>query len=215
MSQIASAVRTERQHWAAPGSSHDRVIAALQNLLPMGIGVLAAFLVMAPLFMAGDVSFVLDKNKVEVAKERLKVQTARYSGEDAKGQPFSLTAGSAVQKSSAEPIVQLSTLAATIDLPEGPAQLKANSGRYDMDREQVKIDGPIAFTAADGYRLGTHDATIDLKSRKLASGGAVSGTTPLGTFRGDKLTADLESRTVALAGNARLRIVPQRAKGAR
>ena len=215
MSGVARAVRTKRQHWAAPGSSHDRVVALLQNLLPIGIGVLAAFLVMAPLFMGGDVSFVLDKNKVETAKERLKVQTARYTGEDAKGQSFSLTAASAVQRSSAEPIVQLSTLAATIDLPEGPAQLKANSGRYDMDREQVKIDGPIAFTAADGYQLGTRDATVDLKSRKLASGGAVSGTTPLGTFRGDKLTADLESRTVALAGNARLRIVPQRAKGAR
>ena len=213
MSRIARAVRTERQHWAAPGSSHDRLVAILQAVLPMGIGVLAAFLVLAPLFMGGDVSFVLDKNKVEVAKERLKIQSARYSGEDAKGQPFRLTAGSAVQKSSAEPIVQLNTLDAALDLPEGPAEIKANSGRYDMDKEQVKVDGPIAFTAADGYRLDTHDATIDLKSRRLASGGTVTGTAPLGTFRGDRLTADLEKRTVALAGNARLRIVPQRAKG--
>jgi lipopolysaccharide export system protein LptC len=205
----AVSIRTARQTWAAPGSRHDRLIAILQLVLPMGIGVLAAFLVMAPLFMGGDVSFVLDKNKVEVAKERLKIQAARYRGEDGKGQPFQLDAGSAVQKSSAEPVVELGTLAAAIQLKDGPARIRADRGRYDMTREQVDIQGPITVTAADGYRLGTHDATVDLKNRTLASGGAVSGTTPLGTFSGDRLSANLDERTVALRGNARLRIVPR------
>jgi len=214
MSGLARAVRSERQIWAAPGGRHDRFVSLLQVALPMGIGVLAAFLVMAPLFAGGDVSFLLDKNKVEVAKERMKIASARYQGADAKGQVFQLTAGSAVQRSSAEPIVQLTQLAAQIQLPDGPAQLKANSGRYDMETEQVKVDGPIRFTAADGYVLGTRDATVDLKTRKLASGGAVSGSTPMGTFSGDRLTADLEARTVALRGNARLRIVPGRANRA-
>lgn len=215
MSQAAVLTRTQRQIWAAPGSRHDRVIALLQILLPIGIGVLAAFLVMAPLFMGGDVSFVLDKNKVEVARERLKIETARYSGEDARGRPFSLTAGSAVQKTSAEPVVQLNTLAAEIRLQDGPAQILADRGRYDMRTERVAIEGPITVTAADGYRLGTRDATVDLKTRTLASGGAVTGNTPLGTFSGDRLTADLEQRTVALKGNARLRIVPRGANRAR
>ena len=172
---------------------------------------LAAFLALAPIYTGGDMSFVLDKNSVEVAKERLRIQSAQYRGEDAKGQPFTLTAGSAVQRSSSEPVVQLNDLAARMGLRDGPAELRADKGRYDMDREQVAIDGPIRFQAADGYRLDTRDATVDLKTRKLASGGAVSGTTPLGTFRGDKLTADLESRTVRLSGNAHLRVVPRRA----
>jgi lipopolysaccharide export system protein LptC len=212
MTDVARSFRSQNQRWAVPGGRHDRLIGLLQILLPTGIGILAAFLVMAPLFHGGDASFVLDKNKVEIAKERIKVETARYSGEDAKGRPFALTAGQAVQKSSAEPIVQLKELAATMELSDGPAQLTADRGRYDMTKDQVAIDGPIRFTAADGYVLGTHDATVDLKTRKLASGGAVSGNTPLGTFSGNKLTADLEARTVALTGNARLRIVPRRAK---
>jgi lipopolysaccharide export system protein LptC len=212
VSQVAHAVQSQRRYWARPGSSHDKLVAVLQVALPMGIGILAAFLVMAPLFMRGDVSFVLDKNKVAVAQERLKIQAARYRGEDAKGQPFTLNAGSAVQKSSAEPVVQLNKLAAEIQLQDGPARLVADRGRYDMEKEQVRVDGPIRFTAADGYTLGTRDATVDLKTRQLASGGAVSGTTPLGTFSANRLTADLNQRKVALKGNARLRIVPRRAK---
>lgn len=208
MSQAARIERTARQNWAAPGSRHDRLIALLQIALPVGIGILAAFLVMAPLFMGGDVSFVLDKNKVAVARERMKIEAAQYRGQDARGQAFTLDAGSAVQKSSAVPVVELNRLDARLQMQDGPAQLTAPSGRYDMRSEQVAVDGPIDFTAADGYRLGTSNATVDLKTRRLQSGGAVSGNTPLGTFSANRLSADLEGRTVKLQGNARLRIVP-------
>ncbi len=212
MSAIAQRTRSRRQSWAAPGSSHDKLVGVLGVALPVAIGVLAAFLVMAPLTAGGDVSFLLDKNKVEVAKERLKIQSATYRGQDAKGQKFALNAGSAIQQSSAEPIVQLNQLAADIQLPDGPAQIKANTGRYDMDTEQVKIDGPVVVRAPDNYRLDTSDVTIDLKQRRMQSTGAASGTVPQGTFSANAMTANLENRTVTLDGHARLRIVPGRTK---
>ncbi len=209
MSEVAVRERTARQRWAMPGSRHDRLVGITHWLLPVLIGVLAAFLVMAPLTTGGDVSFVLDKNKVEVAKERLKIQKAQYRGADAKGQPFTLNAGSAVQKSSAEPIVQLNDLAAQIRLTDGPAQLTAPSGRYDMESERMNVNGPIAFRGPDGYTLDTNNAVVDLKSRRLQSEGAVSGTVSQGTFTADRLDADLEARTVTLRGNARLRVNPR------
>jgi lipopolysaccharide export system protein LptC len=212
MSELAARIRSERQVWAAPGSSHDRLVAILKIALPILIGVLAAFLVMAPLTNSGDVSFVLDKNKVEMAKERLKIETAVYRGQDGKGEPFRLTAASAIQKSSAEPIVKLSTLAAQIQFKDGPADLVADRGRYNMTTDQLKVDGPIRFQSANGYTLNTQDATVDLKTRKLASGGAVTGQVPQGTFSANQLNADLENRDVKLDGNARLRIVPRKTK---
>ena len=208
-SRDARLERSARQRWAMPGSSHDRFVALLQVALPIGIGVLAAFLVMAPLFMGGDISFVLGKNKVAIAQERMKTEAAQYRGQDAKGQAFTLDAGSAVQKSSAEPVVQIAKLAAELDMREGPARLTAPSGRYDMRSEQMQVDGPVAFTAADGYRLGTTGATVDMKTRRLRSTGAVEGNTPMGTFSANRLSADLEGRVVRLEGNARLRIVPK------
>lgn len=211
MSEVATRLRTQRRGWAHPGSSHDRVVRAGLIGLPIGIGILSAFLVVAPLLMGGDVSFVLDKNRVEVAKERLRIDAAEYRGQDAKGQPFRLHAGSAIQRSSAEPVVRLNDLSAEIRLPEGPASLTANRGSYDLDTERVAVEGQIRFRAADGYQLDTHDATLDLRTRSLESGGRVSGRTPTGVFSADKLNADLERRTVSLDGNARLRIVPRRA----
>jgi lipopolysaccharide export system protein LptC len=208
MSEFADRVRTQRQHWAAPGSRHDRFVTLARWLLPSAIGVLTAFLVMAPIYSSSEVSFVLDKKKVEVAKERMKIQAAQYRGVDDKGQPFSLDAGSAIQRSSAEPVVQLNKLSAAIRLSDGPATVSANSGRYDMSTEQVQLDGPLDFRSAGGYDLRTHDATIDLQQRTLVSGGAVTGQVPQGHFSANKMRADLENRTVRLEGNARLRIVP-------
>ena len=210
MSELAVRVRSARQHWAAPGGNYDRVVAVARAGLPIAIGVLAAFLVTAPLTMGGDVSFVLDKNKVEVAKERMRLQAATYRGQDAKGQPFALNAGSAVQKSSSEPIVRINDLAAQLQLQDGPARLVANQGRYDMDSEQVKIDGPINFRGPNNYVLNTSDATVDLKTRQLTGTGRATGATGQGVFSGDRLTADLESRTVKLSGNAHLRVIPGR-----
>ncbi|MBX3565704.1 MAG: LPS export ABC transporter periplasmic protein LptC [Sphingomonas sp.] len=211
MSEVAVRVLSAKRAWAHPGSSHDRLVRTALWILPAGIIVLGAFLVLAPLFAGGEMSFVLDKNKVAMANERLRIDAAEYRGQDAKGQPFRLHAGEAVQQSSAEPVVQLHNLSAEIKLPEGPASLKADQGRYNMEKEQVSVQGPIKFQTSDGYTLDTHDATVDLKTRRMQSGGAVSGATPMGVFSGNKLTADLDKRTVSLDGNARLRIFPRRA----
>jgi lipopolysaccharide export system protein LptC len=212
MPEVQSAERTARRLWAAPNGRHDRMIRVARIGLPATIGVLAAGLVLAPLTMRGEISFVLAKDKVAMATERLRVTAATYRGEDARGQPFTLRAGSAVQASSRDPVVKLSDLSATIALRDGPAMLRADAGRYDMDREVVNVDGPILFTSADGYRLSTRDVAVGLKSRRLASGGPVDGQMPLGSFRADRLSADLNARTVTLEGRARLHIVQRRAR---
>lgn len=213
MSVQADQQRDVRRHWARPGGTHDRLVGLLKNWLPVAVGVLAALLATAP-FTGGDkVSFVLDKNKVEVAKDRMRLTEALYRGEDSKGQPFSLRAGSAVQKSSREPIVDLNTLSARILLTDGPAVLTAEKGRYDMETERVGIQGPVQFEASGGYRLTTRDVGVDLKTRRMKSAGRVDGRIPIGTFSGDHLEADMNARTVTLNGRASLRIEQNGLKG--
>ena len=206
MSLQAERQRGKRHVWAAPGSSHDRLIRPLKRLLPIAVGVLTAFLATAPFTHQSEVSFVLDKNKVEVARERMRITEALYRGEDSKGQPFSLRAGSAVQKSSQEPVVQLRDLAARILLNDGPAVLTAQQGAYDMEQENLDVQGPVQFQSAGGYRLTTRDVGIDLEARRMESRGRADGRMPVGTFSANQLKADLTERTVTLEGNARLRI---------
>jgi lipopolysaccharide export system protein LptC len=207
MSDAAVLNRDKRIVWARPGSSHDHLIRALKLVLPVVIGALAAVLIIAPLAKRSEISFLLAKDKVDLAKERMRVTEALYRGEDAKGHPFSLHAGGAVQKTSKVPVVEMQDLSARITLDNGPAILRTANASYDMDRETVRMPGDLLFESIDGYRMTTRGVGLDLKARKLVSDGAVAGRMPLGSFTGDHMVADLNARTVSLNGRARLHIV--------
>ena len=103
MSELANQERATKQRWAVPGGSHDRVVRFAKIALPSAVGVVIAFLAMAPLDNRGDVSFILDKNQVENAPERMRVEQARYTGEDNRGQKFQITANRALQRTSEQP----------------------------------------------------------------------------------------------------------------
>ncbi len=206
MSEAALRDRVRKQGWAAPGGLHDSLVRLLKIFLPTAIGVLLAYLALAPRQKGRDVSFILDKNKVDVAKERMRVQAARYRGQDDEGRPFTIDASSAVQATSQDPIVEILGMSAELGLASGPATLRAERGRYDMEAQKVDVIGPILLTAADGYRLETRDVLVDFNEKGLASRGPVDGTMPLGRFSADKLEANLPERRVVLSGRARLHI---------
>lgn len=208
MTAQADIIRDRRRAFAAPGGFHDHLIAFLARALPAGIGVIAAVMILVPLSQRGEISFLLDRNKVAVTDQRLVVDTAMYRGQDDHGRKFELDAARAVQQSARIPVVELSDLVATIAMTEGPAKVAAGQGSYNFQKDQVDVAGPVNFTAADGYKMVTNNVSIDLKSQMAVGSGGVSGTLPSGTFRADSIVADMQERTVALEGNAHVRMVP-------
>jgi lipopolysaccharide export system protein LptC len=208
MSVEATQIRNRRRQFAAPGGSHDQLVAFLAKALPAGIGVIAAVMILLPLSPRGEISFLLDRNKVAVTDERIRVGDASYRGLDNRGREFTVTAGSAVQKSASVPVVQMNDLEARMKLNEGPATIDAPRGAYNYNTDQLEVAGPVNFTAADGYRMRTDGVSIDIKDKTAVGSGGVEGAVPTGTFRADSLKADLEERTITLEGNARLRMKP-------
>jgi lipopolysaccharide export system protein LptC len=234
MSEAAVHQREEQEHWAEPGSRHDRLVRLLKIGLPSAVGVLAAFLLMAPLTKQQEVSFILDKNEVDSAPERMRVESARYTGRDNKGQPFTIQANRALQRSSDAPIVDIRGMFARLGLENGPATIQANQGRYNLDRQQVQVVGPVRVNGPDGEQLVSQNVLVDLKNRtvtggagtgsgregdlaagsaagdlrtqQLALGGGVSGRIELGQFQAARVRADLGARTIVLDGGARLKI---------
>ena len=207
MSEAADRKHEMMRHWAEPGSRHDRVVRAVKFGLPILILGLVVLLAVAPFDRRGDVSFILDKNEVEQARERMRVEQARYTGEDNQGQPFLIVAHRAVQQSSNVPVVTIEGMQARLDMSRGPLSIAALKGRYDLEREIVAVDGPIQVVGPDGYRLATRDVTVNMDQRVMNSKGRVSGTMPLGRFEAGSLSADLDERTVRLNGGVRLKIV--------
>ena len=206
--QEAKQLRSRRQHFAAPGGSHDKLVGFLARALPMAVGVVAALMIITPLSPRGEISFLLDRNEVAVITERLRVDNALYRGQDRQGRPFSLTAGEAVQKSSAEGIVRMDDLVARMLMADGPARVEASGGQYDINAEVVSVTGTMRMEAADGYRMRASGVSLDLKDKTLEGAGGVEGAIPAGTFSANRLDADLTERRITLSGNAQLRMEP-------
>lgn len=208
MTHAADVIRDRRRAFAAPGGSHDRVVRFLAKWLPAGIGIVAAVMILSPLSQRSEVNFLLDRNKVDVTTERLRLEQATYRGLDNRSRPFTVIAGSAVQKSALVPVVQLSGLSAKIELRDGPGEIFAGGGAYDYSKELLTADGEVNFRAADGFHMVTSGVTINLRQRQITGADGVQGAVPTGTFSADRIVADLDERSVALEGNARLRMVP-------
>lgn len=207
MSEAATRERAVRQRWAIPGSSHDRLVRRARIFLPAAIGVLVVFLALAPLRQEGDVSFILDKQQVDNAPERMRVEEARYVGQDNRGQPFVIVARQAIQRSSDEPIVDIRGIIGRLGLAQGPATIFVAQARYDIDDQLMVVEGPVRVTGPDQYRLVTRDVTINLKDRTLTGEGGVEGEMRLGRFQAGRIHADLGTRTIVLDRGARLKIV--------
>ena len=207
MSEAAVQERRIKRDWARPGAAHDRLVGAMKIALPALIGIVLAFLVFSPLEDKQEVSFLLKKEEVDRAEERMRVQAAQYRGQDSRGRPFVLNAQRALQRSATQPIVEIGGMSAEMSLENGPARIEAGRARYNIQEERVQVIGPILLTGADGYRMVTHDVVVDLRGRRLASHGPVEGQMPLGRFTAGRLQADLGDRTVVLTGRPRLHIV--------
>src|SRR5215471_20263951 len=142
MSDVATRRRAQ-QRWALPGSAHDKLVRFTKIGLPSAVGVLIAVLAFAPLEKKGDVSFMLDKKKVQNAQERMRVESALYVGTDDKGQKFVINAHNAIQRSSEVPVVDIRGVHAELAQPQGPLNMFANQGRYNLDTQKIAIDGPV------------------------------------------------------------------------
>ena len=190
-----------------PGGAHDSVVRFAKIALPSAVGVVIAFLAMAPLDNRGDVSFILDKNEVENAPERMRVEQARYTGEDNRGQKFQIVANRALQRTSEQPIVDIWGMMARFGLANGPVTVAANQGQYNLDEQKVTVEGPVRVNGPEGEQLVTRNVTVDLKQNLMTSRGGVAGRMELGQFQAGRLRADLNDRTIVLDGGARLKIV--------
>lgn len=206
MSKQAELKRHARQEFAAPGGPFDRMIGAIRIALPVGVGIIVGILAIAPLEGRNEFSFLLDRNEVQLAEESLRVESALYRGEDKQGQPFSLRASAARQRSSNEPIVEIEGMEADFTVGDDRTSVTAQRGDYDLDTQRLAIPGPTQLTRANGDELTASDVVLDLDNKLLRSAPGdrskgVRGRSGFGTYRADSLFARLADRRLILAGS--------------
>jgi lipopolysaccharide export system protein LptC len=206
-------VLSRRQQAALPGSAHDRRMTLLKWLLPSSAFVIGITILLWPLLAAQEFSFLLAKDQVALAPERLRVDRAEYRGKTGAGEAFTISAASALQRASALPVVEMQELAAQLDGKDGPASVTAPSGRYFLDEDRLEVAGPVQLRSDGGYSLDAQTVFIDLKRRAVKTDAPVSGQLPMGSFRADRMEGDLVGNRVSLIGKVHLRINQRGGRG--
>lgn len=192
-----------------PGSARDRRVMAARWLFPLAAALLFAALILWPLSSSRELSFLLSKDAAGEAGERMRLTRALYRGTTSRGEPFELSADSAVQKTSQVPVVVLTGLKARIEQAEGPSVMTAPSGLYNLESDMLTVSGPIDVSGAGGYRLDAQEVKVDLAAREVTSPNQVVGELPMGRFSAQRFSADLGGRRVVLEGDVKLRLDPR------
>lgn len=191
------------------GGRYDQFVKVMRVALPGASVALLLAIVVWPLVSGHEMSFVLSKDRVEVSPERLRMESPRYRGTDSRGRPFEISAARAVQKTSATPVVELDDVAASLTMENDIVQVNAEHGSYDLDKEQLKVNGPLVLTTRRGYRFTTRNATVDLPGKIAYGSDGVEGNGPLGAFTAQRFHADIEKETVVFEGRTHMRITPR------
>lgn len=146
------------------------------------------------------------------------LEKPRYTGQDALGRSWLLSAENAVQEgtTTSNTYVLRQVVAEWTDPSEtAPFQLTAQQGRYQQASSTIQLSGSVSATAI-GFQLTAPQVDADLATRKLKAAG---GTRVTGNTGGPKgwdvdiaaptLTADQNGSKLVLTGGVRARFTPK------
>jgi lipopolysaccharide export system protein LptC len=129
----------------------------------------------------------------------------RLTGTDTKGNPFVITADSAIQDAKNSKRASLKNLEA--DLSQGRENwinAHARTGLVDMTTGQLELNGGIDVFTGTGYELHSKSASANLKQSVIHGHEPVTGQGPDGTLRADEFHADRATDILTLSGHVQM-----------
>lgn len=153
--------------------------------LMIGLPALALLVVMAgliyPLVMA-DGGFRLGAAPMAKPDAAYSVMNnPQFTGSDAKGRNFNLSAIAAHQLTAESPVLDLQSPKGDITLSSGNwVSLTADTGKFEQKLRQLDVAGNVMLFHDKGYQLTTEQAHIDLKTGEAHGDKPVHGQGPDG-----------------------------------
>lgn len=129
----------------------------------------------------------------------------RLNGTDSEGNPFVVTADSAVQDGKNARRAVLNNVEADMTMKSG-GWLNANAerGLLDADKKTVDLTGKIAVFSDSGYEIHTASAHVDLAKGEVTGNTQVTGQGPYGTLRANGFRINRKTQEVKLVGNVHM-----------
>lgn len=183
-----------------------------------------ALLLAAAALIAAVLAYSLqprEQGKVAMTFERigkvandLAMVKPKLTGKDDDGNPFVVTADSAMQDGRNSRRVRLNNVEADVTLNKGGGWLSATapSGLVDAVSKKLALWGDISIFSDTGYEIHTSRIDVNLASSVLRGDHGVSGQGPQGTLRADHFRIDRRAKQIYLNGNVQMTIYADGAK---
>ena len=180
---------------------------------------LLAFVLVAAFFLntrkADDAdAFLNDFADIDAVPENLTTAKPHFSGIDARGNPYDITAATATQQPDGGKIVELDQPRAVTSSSDDRSVVSARSGVFDPDSKRLVLKNGVTFErelGPDNYVLKTTEAAVSIDDQTVTSDKGVAGEGPGGSvLTADLLNADNRDGKVVFEGNVRMRIYPKK-----
>lgn len=178
----------------------------------------AAALVLVAAFLfnarpgAGDDAFLEDFADIEATPRSLETANPEFSGVDARGNPYEITAISATRRPEREAIVELKAPRAVTAGGGEQSVVAAAAGVFNTEDKKLLLKDGVTFEHAigrDNYVLTTSAATVSIDDQTVVSDNGVDGAGPGGaTLKADRMNADNRKGVVVFEGNVSMRLYP-------
>ncbi len=196
--------------WPIHRTAYDDFVALMRVALPLLAVVMALVILLSPVFRHEELSFLINREKLDIGGDAVEVVRPRYRGVDDEGRPFVLSAERARQEHPDAPEVRLENLTLDFAMKDGrTASLNAPSARWRSGEDLVLLEEGLEGRTSDGYVLHAANGEVDLVARRLVLRGGVTGSGPLGRFEAGSGRFEMEERRLLLFGPVRFRILPK------
>ncbi len=179
---VLDEIRRQRQDAPAQLVKRSLRVTLLKRALPVAALLLLAALALAPSWQAGPdanrVTYHLSQN---TGNQASRMQGATYHGRDQQGEPYTVTAESAVQQGDNN--VALTAPQGDITMKSGSwLMLKSATGNYHQKDDTLDLKGGVTLYRNDGTVVTTDRSAIDLHGGTASSTDPVQVTGPFGTL---------------------------------
>lgn len=186
----------------------------MKRLLPVGAVALIASVIAYWVIPRSQDKLSFTMQQSENLANDLTMTKPRFTGEDGKGNPFTVTAAEAVQDPRNHHRIKLKKVDADMQFDSRSwLNATAASGTFDVDAGTLKLTGGLSLFTDNGYELHTDGADVYLRTNIVEGSQPVTGHGPLGSLRADRFHFDRLKRQVKLHGHVQMTMYPKRTNG--
>jgi lipopolysaccharide export system protein LptC len=189
---------------------HSRLVGLLRRFIPVflgGIVVLTGlWLWFDPLKAVGELPVTV--GKLSITGSKLKMEAPKLTGFSKDGNPYSVTAESALQDLKQPGIIELSKIIGHFNSGNRDTILNAKSGVYDAKAERMHIFDGIDFRTNDGQGGRLSDAVVETKKGHLVSEQPADLYFKDGTLRSDRVEVFDHGKVIVFEGDVRMMLHP-------